>query len=211
MIAQQVPYDTIPSSRVPQPWLATLPNGLQAPAEHIQGNASHEIKQLVANLHQDLMAEGSGFGEEVGKNIRIRRVDLHDATPALSQYESRKIRSTVISEIVVDKRMMHKKGSLHGACASYLIATCTSFPMVALHRAQGSTSDFGVSQMMDTMFHAPTEAGSVLRITTTSLAAGKRTLSAKLEAWDVTNDRLVFSGTHLKLLEPPAPRARAKL
>ena len=117
MLVPQLPFDTMPSSSTSQPWLATLPNGLQAPSAHIQGNASPEIKQLVANLHHDLMAEGSGFGEEVGKNIRIRRVDLHGATSGSWEDESRKLRATVISEIVVNERGSYQTTHiLHTVC-----------------------------------------------------------------------------------------------
>jgi len=79
---------------------------------------------------------------------------------------------------------------------------------VALNAAQGSLSDFGVSQNIDTMFHAPTERGSLLRIMSTSLSVGRQALTAKVEAWDVTNDRLVFSGTHMKLLPTKATKAK---
>jgi len=110
------------------------------------------------------------------------------------------LRSTVICEIAVDKNMINCKGNLHGACSGYLVELCTSFPMVALNAAQGSLNDFGVYQSLDTMFHAPTESGSLLRIMSTSLSVGKQALTAKVEAWDVTHDRLIFSGTHMKML-----------
>jgi len=206
--------DTPTSSRrhlEKEPWLSRLPDGSQAPSTHIRGNAPTRVKQVVANLHHELMSEGSGFGEAVGRNLKICSTDVKAASSMPDELAdvglaSRKLRSTVVCEIVVDKYMVNKLGNLHGACSGYLVELCTSFPMVALNAAQGSVNDFGVSQNIDTMFHATTERGSLLRIMSTSLSVGRQALTAKVEAWDVTHDRLVFSGTHMKLLP-----TRAKL
>ncbi|KZT37501.1 hypothetical protein SISSUDRAFT_1048352 [Sistotremastrum suecicum HHB10207 ss-3] len=177
-------------------WLSALPE--QADFSHIGGNASADIKQQVANVHKELMDLRSGFGENIAHRFDIKSIDI-----ARHHEGSRKMKATVYCEVKVEKDMVNKLGDLHGACASYLVGKISSFPIVALNRAQGSLRDFGVSHSITTAFHGRAKLrvalGTTLRIESTSLSVGNRALSARLEAWDLKADKLVFSGTHFKM------------
>jgi hypothetical protein len=100
-----------------EPWLARLSNGRQAPCKHIRGNASPRVKQIIANLYHVFMSEGSGFGEAVGRNLKIRRADVRPGSSMPDEIAevgltSKKLRSTVICEIVVDNSTLRSPFSI---------------------------------------------------------------------------------------------------
>jgi len=100
--------------------------------------------------------------------------------------------------------MLNPGGSLHGACAAYLIDICTTLVFLAAARSPG------VSASMDVIYHAPAAPGARLRIVNTALAVGARIMSARTEIWDDTTKRLCVTGIHVKM-EPSTPKSKPKM
>jgi acyl-coenzyme A thioesterase 13 len=87
--------------------------------------------------------------------------------------------------------------------------------MMLEHATEGS-SRMSVSQSLNLSYHAPAPPyappfipnmrysradgrGAQLRVVSTSLALSARSMSARSEIWDVTNQCLVASGVHIKM------------
>ncbi|KAJ8585249.1 hypothetical protein M405DRAFT_822088 [Rhizopogon salebrosus TDB-379] len=165
-------------------------------ASQIQGNVSHNVKQLILNT---FIAYGAGdehcFGHSVAKAVKF--VDIS----AQESHEKRgRMEATTVAEIVVSKSMLNGAGMLHGGCLAFLIDNCCSTPLVALGLIQ-NINGVGVTQSMNIMFHSPAPAGSCLRIVSTSVAMGGRIMSARCEVINKKTGSVVASA-YLNKMQP---------
>ncbi|KAF8841558.1 hypothetical protein BDN67DRAFT_901141 [Paxillus ammoniavirescens] len=101
---------------------------------------------------------------------------------------------------------------LHGAWSALLIDNCSTMPIALLSLATIGKGDLGVSQSINILFHAPavSDVRDRLRIGSTTISLGSRTLSSRCEIWNVTHHRLVASGVHIKM-SASDPRASSRL
>ncbi|KAI6135567.1 HotDog domain-containing protein [Pisolithus croceorrhizus] len=157
----------------------------------VTGNASRATKALWL-LH--VCSTGGGFGVRTGKSLKLVEISILPKADEPKRQEAR-----VVLEMPVTEDMLNLGGNVHGACITYLIDICSTLPIIALLHAQGGSGDPGVSQQIDTIFHAPASLGDELKLITTSTTVGGRTTSARIDLWDTTHRRLVASGTQGKM------------
>ncbi|TFK46948.1 hypothetical protein OE88DRAFT_1714733 [Heliocybe sulcata] len=173
----------------------------------VPGNASPDVKRSVARLLDAFLltrskGEEAGFADAIGKRLKLTEVSIEPKRDEEGKTECR-----VVCEIDVASDMLNGGRTMHGGCSAYLIDDCSSLPLAAhaLATGVGSTTS-GVSQALNIVYHAPALKGDKLRIVSTTIAVGSRTMSARCEIWNDTHHRLVASGVHIKM-EP----SRAKL
>ncbi|KAI0053807.1 Thioesterase/thiol ester dehydrase-isomerase, partial [Auriscalpium vulgare] len=127
--------------------------------------------------------------------VSITEVSLNPMAEEPSKFEAR-----VVCELFVEEDMLNISGNMHGGCAAYLVDICSTLP-IAAYNADGRS---GVSQIINMIYHAPAKLGAKLKIISTTIAVGGRTMSARCEIWDATNQRLVASGIQVKMDASPA-------
>ncbi|KAI0248827.1 HotDog domain-containing protein [Lactifluus subvellereus] len=165
----------------------------------IKGNLPPDVKQTIDMVLSQLMSKPTVFGASIGK-----RVVITEASVVPKAEESSRTEVRVVCEVTVEEDMLNPGGSLHGACAAFLIDICTTLVFLAAARSPG------VSASMDVVYHAPAAPGAKLRIVNTALAVGARIMSARTEIWDDTTKRLCVTGIHVKM-EPSVPKSKPKM
>ncbi|KAF9236192.1 HotDog domain-containing protein, partial [Melanogaster broomeanus] len=161
----------------------------------IPGNAPLETKELVEqwlNVFSNRGAEG--FGTRSAQPLELVEISILPMANEPQRQEAR-----VVLELTVSEDMLNGGGKMHGACIVLLADICTSFTMAAMSHASGGSGTPGVSQSINTIYHAPASLGDKLRLINTSTSIGKRTTSARIEIWDVTHHRLVASATQVQM------------
>ncbi|KIJ57230.1 hypothetical protein M422DRAFT_149684, partial [Sphaerobolus stellatus SS14] len=129
------------------------------------------------------------FGESVATRLRLTEVNF-----ATTVEEDRRKEARVVCEITVENDMLNSLGSVHGGCIAFLLDICTSLPLAVMEYELNGNTGSGVSQNINTCYHAPALPGSVLRFISTSVSCGSRVMSSRCEIWDKTHHRLVASG-----------------
>ncbi|KAJ7301204.1 HotDog domain-containing protein [Mycena albidolilacea] len=199
-----------------KPWVdpTALPPapGVDVAAIRGTGNVSDYAKQLVCNVFS---AYGVGardqFGYAVGRAVKWveMSVEVERGGDVDVARTPRRMEAVTIAELTVTKHMLNGAGMLHGGCVTYLIDNCASTPLVLLGVLSG-TNGVGVTQGMNVLFHAPAPVGSLLRITSSSIAMGSRIMSARCEITDATTARVVASA-FLNKMQPQPAKTKAKL
>jgi len=165
----------------------------------IKGNLSPKLKQQLEAGIYGIMARSDVYGASIGKRVVVTEASIVPKAEEASRTEAR-----VVCELTVEEDMLNPGGRLHGACAAYLIDSCSTLVFVASGRSGG------VTQSLDLVFHAPAAPGSKLRIVNTSMAVGARIMSSRTEIWDDTTKRLCVTGIHVKM-EPSPPKSKSNL
>ncbi|THH29709.1 hypothetical protein EUX98_g4473 [Antrodiella citrinella] len=159
-----------------QSWVdpASLPQ--YGDASQISGNAPDFVKQLSSNtLGSYGVGDPDCFAHAAGRAIKITSVDIHKVGD--------KWEACTVSDVTVNKNMLNGAGLMHGGCLCYLIDNCASLPLVALGLMK-NVNGVGVSQAMNTVFHAPAPLGARLRIESTSVTLGGRIMTSRCEVSD---------------------------
>ncbi|KAK0243384.1 hypothetical protein EDD85DRAFT_926253 [Armillaria nabsnona] len=86
-------------------------------------------------------------------------------------------------------------GTLHGACAAYIVDPCSVSSLVVLGAAIGADGT-GVSQSLNVIWHQPAKMGTKLRVVSTSVFIHGRIRTARCELWDKERDKLYVSAIH---------------
>ncbi|KAJ7186889.1 HotDog domain-containing protein [Mycena filopes] len=172
----------------------SLPRAPHNDAVQITGNVSDAVKQLTADALA-YFTTGSGiarvkepFGGAVGNRLRIISLNVLD--------DGGKAAGEAVYEIEVTPDMCNVFGTLHGACATFILDTCTMGPVFLLSTVNGVESAGSVSQNMNIHWHHPAPFGTTLLITTRSVFTDGRTRLARCEMRDKATGNLVVSGTH---------------
>ncbi|KAI6100148.1 hypothetical protein F5141DRAFT_1140585 [Pisolithus sp. B1] len=162
----------------------------------VTGNASRATKELVALWLLHVCSTGGGFGVRTGKSLKLVEISILPKADEPKRQEAR-----VVLEMPVTEDMLNlgwkRAWSMH--YLPYRYVRSSTLPIIALLHAQGGSGDPGVSQQIDTIFHAPASLGDELKLITTSTTVGGRTTSARIDLWDTTHRRLVASGTQVKM------------
>ncbi|KDQ64051.1 hypothetical protein JAAARDRAFT_52052 [Jaapia argillacea MUCL 33604] len=190
--------ETFDPKELPSPYPLLQP---LSPSESslIAGNAKPETKRVVTHWLHLFMHRGSGFADSVGGKVEVTEISVYPKAEEVERVEGR-----VVCEVTVTPDMLNAMGNVHGACYIYLIDICSSLPLSVIGKEAGRDGQPGVSQSLNTVFHAPSQLGDRLKIVSTSITVGVRVMSARCEVWNVTRHRLVASGVHAKMEASPA-------
>lgn len=175
----------------------------------IAGNASDDIKTFLGDA-SNLFGNrtdfpGPIFGEAIQKRLRVTEVSVNKKAE-----EPKKLEGRVVLETVIEEDMLNGGGKIHGGCSAFLIDICSTMALVALSLAQTGTVSLTVSQSLNVVFHSPGSLGDKIRIVNQTLTLGARAHSVRTEIWNVTHNRLISSGTHIKM-QPSEPVTKANL
>ncbi|KAH7887415.1 HotDog domain-containing protein [Phlebopus sp. FC_14] len=162
------------------------------PSYDIAGNAKSETKERVEQWIQVLST--AGFGTRTGKHLKLTELSIRPTPDEPARQEAR-----VVLEMPVTEDMLDTDGKIHGGCIIYLVDICSTLPIAAISHAEGGSGSPGVSQNINTNYHAPASLGDKLRLINTSTTVDGRTASARIEIWDVTHRRLVATATQVKM------------
>jgi len=154
----------------------------------VQGNLAERFKQRV-DYYQDGQADYEAIFDDT---LVATQVDM------LDRAEDGRKQARGMFEITVDESMVNHYKNMHGGCIVTLIDLCTSLTLIA------ASDIMHVSQVLNTVFHAPAPLGAKLRIVAETMSLGRRALSVRCEIWDVTNSRLAATGVHVKMAPSPA-------
>ncbi|CAL1700007.1 unnamed protein product [Somion occarium] len=171
------------------------PNILSQTIRTAPGNISLEVREPFANAFEKL-TNTPGYSHELAKKLQVVELSYYP-----SPHEAKKMEARAVCELTVDRGMVNDAQMLHGGCSAFLVDFCGSI-VITLHQCH-SRKDWGrhVSKTINMTYHAPAPIGAKLKIvnTTVSMGAQSRTMTSQTEIYDVTNGRLVASGTHVKM------------
>ncbi|KAF9498890.1 hypothetical protein BDN71DRAFT_312070 [Pleurotus eryngii] len=170
--------------------------------KQVSGNASYEAKEIAYKWLAVFLSAGEGFCGNVASRVRIM-----EASIIQNPEEPDKLESRVVCEIDVEEDMLNPLGNLHGGCSIFLIDECSTLPLSVLLYSLGRPTSGGVSQTINTTFHAPTPLGTKIRLVNTSMIIEEPMLCTRSEVWDVDNHRLISSAVQTKML-PSQPKPK---
>ncbi|KAJ3511169.1 hypothetical protein NLJ89_g4256 [Agrocybe chaxingu] len=182
------------------PIFASQVDGKALDVSDIQGNVSEEMKRESLYVFRHFVStQGNSYGAEVGERIKMTSVNIWgDGGEACGE---------TVFEITVEKDMCNIFGTLHGACAAYIVDPCSVSSLVVLGRVKGIDGT-GVSQSMNLIWHHPVRLGTKLRIVSTSMSLKGRVRTARCELWD--GDTLCVSAVH-STVNPGQKRTKGRL
>ncbi|KAF8227611.1 hypothetical protein L208DRAFT_1405097 [Tricholoma matsutake] len=166
--------------------LARAPN---IDISQIKGNVTDEQKQLEVNvLFYFTSSRQKSYGADIGRRLKIVEMNVWDkGKDGPAAY------GETIFEIEIQEDMCNVFGTLHGACAAYMVDPCSVSSLVLLGLATG-VDGIGVSQSMNLIWHQPVCLGDKLRIVATSMFIHGHVRSARCEFWK--GDQLCLSAVH---------------
>ncbi|KAL4256759.1 Thioesterase domain-containing protein [Pleurotus pulmonarius] len=170
--------------------------------KQVSGNASYEAKEIAYKWLAVFLSAGEGFSGNVASRVRIM-----EASIIQNPEEPDKLESRVVCEIDVEEDMLNPLGNLHGGCSIFLIDECSTLPLSVLLHSLGRPTSGGVSQTINTTFHAPAPLGTKIRLVNTSMIIEEPMLCTRSEVWDVDNHRLISSAVQTKML-PSQPKPK---
>ncbi|KAK0491594.1 hypothetical protein IW261DRAFT_1438465 [Armillaria novae-zelandiae] len=94
--------------------------------------------------------------------------------------------------------MVNGAMTIHGGCSAYLVDICSTLAIIVYTLSSGRPVNT-VSQSINMTYHSPAGLGEELRIVSTTMTIGSKTLIARTEIWSDTTKRLVASGVHSKM------------
>ncbi|GLB34281.1 hypothetical protein LshimejAT787_0111650 [Lyophyllum shimeji] len=129
---------------------------------------------------------GNSYGADIGHRVKLVEVNVLGRDKPAAYGET-------VFEVDMEKDMCNIFGTLHGACAAYIIDPCSVSSLIVLGNAIG-VDGTGVSQSMNLIWHQPARPGTKLRIVSTSMFIHGRVRSARCEMWN--GDQLCVSAVH---------------
>ncbi|KAH7870480.1 uncharacterized protein C8R40DRAFT_1125927 [Lentinula edodes] len=212
-----IPPDSTTSSSASTSLTSALPAPLNssssAPLDvsSIDGNVSDQAKRHVMDmLAYYTGAKEESFGVAIARRLQMRSMNVWATSPGNAQgrIPQRATEAQTIFEIPITKDMCNPYGTLHGACACYIVDPCSMSAIVVLGAALGIDAT-GVSQSMNLIWHRPAKIGTRLRAISTSIFIEGRIRTARVEIMDSETDKLYVSAIHSTI--GPKPDSRAKL
>ncbi|KAF9458491.1 hypothetical protein BDZ94DRAFT_1201082 [Collybia nuda] len=153
----------------------------------IKGNLSDEEKLQCAKVFARFVStREKSYGADVGQRLKFIGMNVWGKGSSSAYGET-------IFEIEVEKDMCNIFGTLHGACAAYIIDPCSVSSLVVLGTVTG-VDGTGVSQSMNLIWHQPARLGTRLRVVSTSVFIHGRVRSARCELWN--GEQLCVSAVH---------------
>ncbi|KAJ8088916.1 hypothetical protein PM082_014162 [Marasmius tenuissimus] len=175
---------------------------------HVSGNVPDNVKRTIAHPSVFVFPidgepeKGTGHSDAIVKRMVVTEVSVLKSSEEPSKDVGR-----VVCELEVAKDMVNRASNLHGGCSAYLVDICSSLALIALSMVKGGFVNH-VSQSINMVYHSPAAVGDKLRIVSTTMTMGSRTVSARTEIWNATHHRLVVSGVHIKMQPSDAPSSK---
>ncbi|KAF9035365.1 hypothetical protein BDZ89DRAFT_488586 [Hymenopellis radicata] len=179
------------STSTPLSFLHSLPDAADIDVSEIKGNVSDNEKRLGANIFAYFVnGREESYGAQVGRRLRLVEMNIwgKDAKGAAAQGQT-------VFEIDVLPDMCNVYGTLHGACAAYIVDPCSVSSLVVLGAAIGADGT-GISQSLNMIWHQPAKMGTKLRVLSNSVYIHGRIRTARCEIWDREKDKLYVSAVH---------------
>ncbi|KAJ3917686.1 hypothetical protein F5877DRAFT_44205 [Lentinula edodes] len=208
-----IPPDSTTSSSASTSSTSALTSSSSTPLDvsSIGGNVSDQSKRHVMDmLTYYTGAKEESFGVAIARRLQMRSMNVWATSPGNAQgrIPQRATEAQTIFEITITKDMCNPYGTLHGACACYIVDPCSMSAIVVLGAALGIDAT-GVSQSMNLIWHRPAKIGTRLRAISTSIFIEGRIRTARVEIMDSETDKLYVSAIHSTI--GPKPDSRAKL
>ncbi|KAH7103246.1 hypothetical protein BKA62DRAFT_72357 [Auriculariales sp. MPI-PUGE-AT-0066] len=184
----------------------------------LEGNAPLAVKRRVLQYVRTAKLVQGTYGAAAG--LQLEPLSLSRTTSSSSAPHddgSRVPRLQMVCGLRVSAEMLAPgENTLSLGFAAYLLDHTSTYPMLGQAFASGRTDDyFGVSQCLQMLFYASAPLGTLLRIESSAIALGSRSLVCRSEIWDSDRSRLVCSAVHVKMsrstASPPNKSALAKL
>ncbi|ESK86581.1 hypothetical protein Moror_9764 [Moniliophthora roreri MCA 2997] len=189
----------------PPPPTPPLPQQPPMP-ELVGGNAPDYIKRQLGRT-EAIEAFHAEKGKHVGfsRDIFTRMIveDISILSPEAGEGQGKEV-VRVTCALDVSSDMTNNTHHLHGGCSAYLVDMCTNIAVLA-HQMYKRESTSSVSQCINTVYHSPASIGEKLRIVSTTMTLGSRTMTARTEIWNATKHRLCVSGTQIKMSPSLSP------
>ncbi|KAF8645320.1 hypothetical protein AX16_007907 [Volvariella volvacea WC 439] len=184
----------------------------------VGGNAPRAIKEIPMKWLGLFHARKQSFARSVAVRMEVTEVwvnayDLGAAKPVVVDGVDEEMlmvgrkaevggamEGKVVVELDVTQDMINgRTGMLSEGCIVFLIDECTAIAAAVLNAVEGKGryGQPGVSQAINTLFHAPAPLGTRLRLVNTSTSAESR--FSKCEIWDLQSRRLIATGTQLHM------------
>ncbi|KAJ7589106.1 hypothetical protein C8J56DRAFT_739915, partial [Mycena floridula] len=177
--------------------LRSLPPAKDVDVKDISGNLPDEEKQLAVNVFKYFVCSCSNdvnsYGVGIGRRLKVVEMNVLGSGRPSGRPET--VQGQTVCEILVESDMCNIFGTLHGACAAYLVDPCSVSSLVVLGVAVGINGT-GVSQSMNLIWHQPATRGTKLRIVATSVFIDGRIRTSRCEIWNETQDQLFVSAVH---------------
>lgn len=174
----------------------SLPAAADVDVSQIKGNVSDEEKRLGANIFAYFVnAREESYGAEVGQRLRLVEMNIwgKDARGAAAQgqtvfeidVEAGECQSVSAVALMSSADGQHADmcnvyGTLHGACAAYIVDPCSVSSLVVLGAAIGADGT-GISQSLNLIWHQPAKMGAKLRVLSHSVYIHGRIRTARCE------------------------------
>jgi len=173
-------------------------------ADSLEGNLDRAAKERMWRVWTNVAAgPNSGlFAKPVKPLLKFVEANIFDHPDSKSGQNKKTV--VTIHTTVVTEEFLNAGGFMHGACTAFLVDLCTTAAITGLHSEHGST----VSLNLDITYHAPAVLNAPLRITSTTLAGGRRVYTARCEIWDTARNSLVASGVQLMMHQSPQTSAK---
>ncbi|PSR78328.1 hypothetical protein PHLCEN_2v7450 [Hermanssonia centrifuga] len=165
-----------------------------------KGNVPQSIKDSLAEWYSGA-ADLHRFAAPIARRLEATEMSVYDKTEEPGKKEAK-----MVFEIDVTEDMCNFGNSVHGGCSAFLIDLCSSLAISLLATQEPKRNvHVHVSLVLNTTYHAPAPLGCRLKIVNTTMALGGRVMTARAEIYDITHNRLVASGVHIKM-PPSAPK-----
>ncbi|KAI0690852.1 HotDog domain-containing protein [Cytidiella melzeri] len=158
---------------------------------NVRGNVSDDARNAMAKW-SNFMCDTHYFGNDMVQ--RLVAVEMN-----VSEVDDRK-KAKMVFELDVTEDLCNAIGSLHGGCTAALVDQCTSMAIALLSQYISPGEDIHVSVALNTTFHTPAPLGTQIKIVSTTIAYGSRTRTARAEIYENSRNRLVATGTHVKMV-----------
>ncbi|KAJ3973218.1 hypothetical protein EV361DRAFT_80188 [Lentinula raphanica] len=209
-----IPPDSTTPNDSPSPSSSASSSFISRPSatldvSSITGNISDQAKRHVMNmLSYYTGTKEESFGVEIARRLRMRSMNVWATSPgrtSTGRISRKATEAQTVFDITVTKDMCNPYGTLHGACACYIVDPCSMSAIVVLGAALGVDAT-GVSQSMNLIWHRPAKLGTKLRAVSTSIFIEGRIRTARVEIMDEETDKLYVSAIHSTLGPKPDPQ-----
>ncbi|KAJ7050097.1 hypothetical protein C8F01DRAFT_1179881, partial [Mycena amicta] len=163
-------------------------------ASQIRGNTTLSEKELIAGIFSFFIKGGimeNAFGKSIGERVKMVEMNLEEDAAGQGA------RTNGTWEVEVTQDMCNAFGTMHGACAAFLLDHATLGTLVFLGRARGFDG-VGMTTTMNLNWHTPAQVGDVISIYAESVfvdKGGRGTRVARCQILEKSSGRLIVTGT----------------
>ncbi|WRT68696.1 uncharacterized protein IL334_005676 [Kwoniella shivajii] len=145
----------------------------------------------------------AGYGNHLAKYVSIYEIDQ---VPSEDEKGWRKVDGFKMSfKGIMTEEMTNPSGNMHGAAYAWLLDTCSSAALIAIHTPTfWGLPDFGgVSLSMEVQYLKAAPIGTELFILIEIIKCSNKLANLRCVIKDFNNDKTFATGTHLKMWKGP--------